>query len=86
MNRLWIRLSLAFTAVFIVAVLAIILAFRLTGTIGTDPENPPPAPAVLYVEEKPEKGAKTSSSPGLGPRPFDATEHGLVECDVKQRA
>ena len=52
MNRLWIRLSLAFTAVFIVAVMAITLTVRLTNAIGTDPENPPPPEVVEYFESQ----------------------------------
>jgi signal transduction histidine kinase len=51
MNRLWVRLSLAFAAVFIVAVLAIALAIRLTNAIVTDPIIPPPPEVKAYFEQ-----------------------------------
>ena len=48
MNRLWVRLSLAFAAVFIVAVLAIALSVRLTNAVLTEPLVPPPPEVEAY--------------------------------------
>jgi signal transduction histidine kinase len=50
MNRLWVRLSLAFAAVVVVAVLAIALAVRLTNAIVTDPIIPPPPEVKAYFD------------------------------------
>ena len=52
MNRLWIRLSLLFTAVVVVAVLAITLTVRLTSNGSRDSENPPPPEVVEYFESQ----------------------------------
>jgi signal transduction histidine kinase len=51
MNRLWVRLSLAFATVFIVAVLAIGMAIRLTNAVVTDPVIPPPPHVKAYFDE-----------------------------------
>ncbi len=51
MNRLWMRLSLAFAAVFIVAVLAIGLAIRLTNAALTEPLTPPPPEVRAYIKQ-----------------------------------
>jgi two-component system sensor histidine kinase BaeS len=50
MNRLWVRLSLAFAVVFIVAVLAIGLAIRFTNAVVTDPVIPPPPEVEAYFK------------------------------------
>lgn len=50
MNRLWVRLSLAFTAVVIVAVMAIGLTIRLTNALVTNPRTPPPPEVMAYFE------------------------------------
>ena len=50
MNRLWVRLSLAFAAVVVVAVLATALAVRLTNAIVTDPITPPPPVVKAYFD------------------------------------
>ena len=52
MNRLWIRLSLVFTAVIIVAIVAMTLSVRLTYTLASDPDNPPPPEVVAYFESQ----------------------------------
>jgi signal transduction histidine kinase len=52
MNRLWIRLSLLFTAVVVVAVLAITLTVRLTSSGSRDSENPPPPEVIEYFESQ----------------------------------
>ena len=51
MNRLWVRLSLAFATVFIVAVLAIGLAIRLTNAALTEPLTPPPPEVRAYIRQ-----------------------------------
>jgi signal transduction histidine kinase len=50
MNRLWIRLSLAFTAVFIVALFIILLTARLADTFIADSELSPPPEVLEYFE------------------------------------
>jgi signal transduction histidine kinase len=50
MNRLWVRLSLAFTAVVIVAIMAIGLTIRLTNAVVTNPRTPPPPEVIAYFE------------------------------------
>lgn len=51
MNRLWMRLSLVFTAVVIVAIIGIFISFRLNNVALTDPNNPPPPEVIAYFEE-----------------------------------
>jgi two-component system sensor histidine kinase BaeS len=51
MNRLWVRLSLAFATVFIVAVLAIGLAIRLTNTVVMESVSAPPPEVRAYFEQ-----------------------------------
>jgi two-component system sensor histidine kinase BaeS len=51
MNRLWVRLSLAFAAVFIVAVLAIGLAIRLTNAVVMESLSAPPPEVRAYFEQ-----------------------------------
>ena len=50
MNRLWVRLSLAFTAVVIVAVVAIALMIGRLNAIVTNPRTPPPPEVIAYFE------------------------------------
>jgi two-component system sensor histidine kinase BaeS len=50
MNRLWVRLSLAFTAVIVVAIMAIGLTLRLTNAVLTNPWTPPPPEVIAYFE------------------------------------
>ena len=63
MNRLWVRLSLAFTVVFIVAVLAIGVVIRLTNAVVTDPVTDPPPEVQAYFKrlrtEQPWPGVTT---------------------------
>jgi signal transduction histidine kinase len=63
MNRLWVRLSLAFTVVFIVAVLAIGVTIRLTNAVVTDPVTAPPPEVEAYFKriraEQPWPGVTT---------------------------
>ncbi|HFQ93069.1 MAG TPA: HAMP domain-containing protein [Anaerolineae bacterium] len=51
MNRLWLRLSLAFTAVVLIAIFGISSAIRLNNAALTDPNNPPPPEVVEYFEQ-----------------------------------
>jgi signal transduction histidine kinase len=57
MNCLWIRMSLVFTAVFIVAVLAITFTVRLTNALVTDPATPPPPEVKAYFQQLRQEGA-----------------------------
>ncbi len=50
MNRLWVRLSLAFTGVILVSILGILLTIRLTNAAITHPWTPPPPEVVAYLE------------------------------------
>ena len=63
MNRLWVRLSLAFTAVVIVSVLAIGVTIRITNAIVTDPVTAPPPEVEAYFKrlrsEQPLPGVTT---------------------------
>jgi signal transduction histidine kinase len=63
MNRLWVRLSLAITAVFIVAVLAIGVTIRITNAVVTDPVTAPPPEVEAYFKrlrsEQPLPGVTT---------------------------
>jgi signal transduction histidine kinase len=52
MNRLWIYLSLTFTAVIILAFVGIAATVRLTSEIGSDPNNPPPPAVTEYLQER----------------------------------
>jgi signal transduction histidine kinase len=52
MNRLWVYLSLTFTAVIIVAIVGIAVMVRLTSEIGSDPNNPPPPEVTEYFQER----------------------------------
>ena len=52
MNRLWVHLSLTFTAVIILAVVGITMTVRLTSEINPDPNNPPSQEVVEYLEER----------------------------------
>jgi two-component system sensor histidine kinase BaeS len=63
MNRLWVRLSLAFAAVFIVAVFSIAVTIRLTNAVVTDPVTNPPPEVEAYFKrlrsEQPWPGVTT---------------------------
>ncbi len=50
MNRLWVRLSLAFTGVILISIIGIMLTVRLTNAAITHPWTPPPPEVVAYFE------------------------------------
>ncbi len=52
MNRLWVTLSLTFTAVIILAVFGISMTVRLTSEIAPDPNNPPAPEVTEYLKER----------------------------------
>lgn len=51
MNRLWVRLSLAFAVVLILAFVAIAVAVRVTNAVVTDAGIPPPPAVKAYFEQ-----------------------------------
>ena len=51
MNRLWVRLSLAFAAVVIVAVMAIGVTIGRMNAVVTNPRTPPPPEVIAYFEQ-----------------------------------
>jgi signal transduction histidine kinase len=52
MNRLWVYLSLTFSAVIIIAVLGISISVRLVAGLDADPENPAPPEVAEYFRER----------------------------------
>ena len=52
MNRLWVYLSLSFTAVIILAMIGIAATVRLTSEMGLDTDDPPPPEVTAYLRER----------------------------------
>jgi len=67
MDRLWVRLSLIFTFVIIIAVSAIGITVRLANTAIVDPASSPPPEVIAYFEQR-----------NVGPMPINATTVAVV--------
>lgn len=52
MNRLWVHLSLTFTAVIVLAIFGVTMTVRLSFEMDADPNNPPPPEVTEYMQNR----------------------------------